>query len=633
MRAIISLVLLSAVAQAAAFVQVATCNTQGAPAATCTISLPGTVAGNAIVVAQVGGPVTPSYNLPPTFAGVTCWPLRLFDVDQTVFTNSVYMSSWVCPNIPGGAASITVNGAWSAATNSFTAYGVEISGLGTYPAFDGAPSSWPVYGYGGGGFGSGNSSSLSATATTTSGAFVLAFGGQQATSAGTTCTAGSGFTVPAGGTVTGTNALACLEYNASSAGGSTTAALTVNASKPWGFSMVSLLNGSTPYSGSGTQPFNGQFVAKGTVTAVPSHSAATITEAFPTMAVLPNGNIGMAYEQNSPNQGSGPNSAAAFRFSSNGGSLWSDFSGTNFGTDCSGHPWFNGCLFSGDGTNSNSHWFPGYNGLMVNGSTTYYTVTVEDNVGNCVHAYLSKSTDSGVTWSNPTSIELSTTACWIAPLVFVPGGGVSSNCPSGCILGFVQQNNGTNLMLTSTDGGNTWPASTTIPTAALFLNQLETFIWWNSGNQLVGVARSITGQPLRTFQSTDLGSTWNGSYSNLVPITGSLNAGWVLTSPVVLFPNLGDGNVSVLYGDRQTASIRLSSASINTLLNSSRSLNQGEIFTTITATNTFGYPTAVNTSGANWLFAWYAPNGSNNGQIFTMQGTYVPSGVAPKLIP
>lgn len=632
--ALIALLFLASSAFAAnGFTQIASCNDQtGALSCTPTFGSNQT-AGNSLVVIKQNAVVGYTYGTAPTLTGAICYPLRSGDVDVTQNTSGVFLDSWICPNIPGGTMTgPTITAAPSSNTN-FTAFVIEVSGLGAWPRLDYAPSAWPNFVNVGGppasslGFGSGNSSSLATNAVnTTSGALLIAYGGNQ-TSPATTCTAGAGFTIPSGGQVTSTGSIACVEYNLSGSGGSTSAAMTTNTAQDYSFALVSIVPGSTPYSGSGTSPANGYWLQRGAVNAVPSHSASGITEAFASMAVAADGNILMAYEQNTANQGSGPNSAAALRYSSNGGSSWTDYSGSTVGTDCAGHPWFAGCLFSGDGLNADSHWFPGYDGLSVNGSTINYQVTVESSTGNCVHAYLYSATTSTyqTAWTGP--VEVDTAACWISPIIYVPGGGVSSSCPSGCMVAIVQENGGTTNLWFSTNGGATWGSSKSVTAGSVLFNQLETYVFWNGGNQLVGIARS-SGQPLRTFQTPDMGTTWSGSYTNSTPNVSNLNVTWGLVSPVVLNPNLGDGNISVIFGDRNFGSIRTINASISTLLNSPQSLSQGETMATFTGSNTSCYPTVAQVSGNTYLFAWYAPNANNNGQIYTMQATYIPSTVS-----
>jgi len=612
-----------------AFVQLGSCVQQSSPGATCTITFSGNMtAGNTVTVHLQSGPFTFTNAPVPTIAGATCWPLRLLDGDSSqggATSSAAFVSDWICPNVPGGAATVGVTAA-TVGTVNFTAFALEFSGLGTWPAFDLAPSTWPSYGSGGA-FAPGATSIMSVSGTTTAGSLVIFFGGQQSVGSGASCTSAT-FTQPAGGSIANTNSLSCIQYNLSSAGGATTGSQTTGVTKSWDYHMVSINPGSTPYLTNLPPISNGYFVQKSTINAFAQHA---LTDAFPVLAVLPNGNIGMAYEQDSDGgQGSGPNSTAAFATTANGGASWTDYSGaTQGGTQCATLA-IAGCIFSGDGLAADSHWFEGYGGLIVNGPNTYYTIGVESSAGNCVKAMLSISPDSGATWGTLINVD-TTTACWFAPPIFIPGGSVSSLCPSGCIIAPITEGSTTFKFLFSTDGGTTWPTSQALPTVPF--NQLEDYCWWGGSNQIICVARSSPAQPLRVFSTPDFGATWTVSaYFNTVTsnTAGLYNTSWQLTSPIVINPNLGDGRLSVLFGDRGSGQIRSINATTSSLLTSPNTIGQGQVLSSFTAGNTEGYEAACLVSSNTWLFAWYAPNGiGSNGQIFTMQGTYATSATRP----
>jgi hypothetical protein len=155
--------------------------------------------------------------------------MRGFSSGTPSFTSSVASdvviplpgSSTTFVSITAGALIPTVTAGAHTFTATFPANlvgacsAIPISGLGPTPYLDGAGAITSN--------GSANSPMSAGPATFQSGSFLLAWGGNNNTAE--TCTAGAGFTQPAGnvGNSTNTNSVLCTEYKNSSAAGSTTA--------------------------------------------------------------------------------------------------------------------------------------------------------------------------------------------------------------------------------------------------------------------------------------------------------------------------------------------------------------------------------------------------------------------------
>lgn len=230
MRRIILLLIvaLSAISPAAfaanAFVQGSSTQHEAAGAGSCAVTLSGTANGNLLwffveIASQSFTAGTPS-------DGTNTWTLIRGPDNGTGGSNRYY--SWFAIN--AGSGSITATTTISTSTFN-TCYMHEYSGLGASPtahagayAAISATTSWD-----------------STSATISAGDLVIGYGGNAANGDGTSCTAGSGYTIPAGaaGQSHGSGAFGCVEYNLSAPGGSTNATWTTGSTVGGGMGMIS----------------------------------------------------------------------------------------------------------------------------------------------------------------------------------------------------------------------------------------------------------------------------------------------------------------------------------------------------------------------------------------------------------
>jgi hypothetical protein len=176
--------------------------------ASCSTTL-STLPGDTVVfIAQTFAPSTHTFGTPSD--GTNTY---LAGRGPDVNGNNVGIQSWYAPNVAGG--SITISTAITGGATFNLCIAQRHAGLGPNPALDGA-----------GATSTGNVALMtSGAATTTKGSLIIGYGGQE--SGSTLCTAGTGFTQPAGaaGNLSNGQAL-CAEYNLDSAGGSAAATQT-----------------------------------------------------------------------------------------------------------------------------------------------------------------------------------------------------------------------------------------------------------------------------------------------------------------------------------------------------------------------------------------------------------------------
>ena len=180
----------------------ATCTSAVALNGSTTLS---TTPGNTLVV--FAAPY-PGYTY--AFTGVTdsCGD-QFAHVQQSLVGQTRNVGAWVAANIAGGSCTITAS-ANGTLTNSQVIV-QQFSGLGPIVAVDGVGAS----------SNSVTNPMNSGAAVTTSGSLLLGFGGQPFTTE--TCTAGTGYTQPAGTSGQTVSGYLCAEYRLSSPGGSQSA--------------------------------------------------------------------------------------------------------------------------------------------------------------------------------------------------------------------------------------------------------------------------------------------------------------------------------------------------------------------------------------------------------------------------
>jgi hypothetical protein len=185
------------------------CNTANATAGSTTLAL---TAGNTAVVSVQP---YPGFSFKISTVTDTCGDL-FYHVQQSLANQPRNVGVWVASNIAGGTCTITANA--NGATTHIQVLVNQFSGMGPVVSADG------------------KGSCNNADATTmdslagpnTAGSLLFAYGGQPFTAE--TCTAGAGFTQPAGLAGQSTNGFACAEYQLSSAGGSTNATQVITSS-------------------------------------------------------------------------------------------------------------------------------------------------------------------------------------------------------------------------------------------------------------------------------------------------------------------------------------------------------------------------------------------------------------------
>jgi len=175
------------------------CNTANATSGTTTLSL---TAGNTAVVSVQP---YPGFTFKITSVTDDCGDL-FYHLQQSLANQPRNVGLWVASNIAGGTCTITANA--NGATTHIQVLVNQFSGMGPVVSADGK--------------GSCNNADTttmdSLSAPTTAGSLLFGYGGQPFTAE--TCSAGAGFTQPAGLAGQSTNGFACSEYKLSSPGGS-----------------------------------------------------------------------------------------------------------------------------------------------------------------------------------------------------------------------------------------------------------------------------------------------------------------------------------------------------------------------------------------------------------------------------
>ena len=206
-------------------------NAQASPTSTCSATLTGTSAGNAILmVSALYGTFGPDNA---RISSVTDGSNLYVQQMQTTLGNAPYLAAYVASSITGGTVTVTANFS-HAEKNACIAW--EVSGLGPVVTIDNSA------------FNFGTTTPFSTgTASLAAGDFVAAFG--EDPNGAQTCTAGAGYTQPASsaGNVSGTSGVSlCGEYVNSGAGGSTSATQNFSSSpvaSSWGAFIIGLKPG------------------------------------------------------------------------------------------------------------------------------------------------------------------------------------------------------------------------------------------------------------------------------------------------------------------------------------------------------------------------------------------------------
>lgn len=185
------------------------CNTANATNGSTTLSL---TAGNTAVVSVQP---YPGFTFKITTVTDDCGDI-FYHVQQSLVNQPRNVGLWVASNVTGGTCTITANA--NGATTHIQVLANQFSGMGPVVSPDGQ--------------GSCNNADAttmdSLSAATIAGSLLFGYGGQPFTAE--TCSAGAGFTQPAGLAGQSTNGFACAEYQLSSAGGSKNATQTLTSS-------------------------------------------------------------------------------------------------------------------------------------------------------------------------------------------------------------------------------------------------------------------------------------------------------------------------------------------------------------------------------------------------------------------
>jgi len=193
---------------------------------TCSLPALTVTTGNTIVVAEAPYPGFSPNKTTKVTDNCGNFYIHVF---QSLFNQTRNQGAWVASSAAGGTCTITATANASLTTHMMLV--AQIAGMGPVTSLDASASN--------------NNTGLtmsSGSATTLAGAFLFAFGGQPFTFP-ETCTAGAGYTQPAGiAGQSSPNGSICAEYNNSSAGGSTSATQTISSNPSPGFWVYSLIS-------------------------------------------------------------------------------------------------------------------------------------------------------------------------------------------------------------------------------------------------------------------------------------------------------------------------------------------------------------------------------------------------------
>lgn len=197
---------------------------------TCSLPPFSITTGNTIVVAEAPYPgFSPNKT---TRITDTCGNFYIH-VFQSLFNQTRNQGAWIASSATGGTCTITATANASLTTHMMLV--AQVAGMGPVTSLDTSASN--------------NNTGLtmsSGSATTLTGAFLFAFGGQPFTFP-ETCTAGAGYTQPAGiAGQSSPNGSLCAQYRNSSLGGSTSASQTISSNPSpglWVYSLISLKPG------------------------------------------------------------------------------------------------------------------------------------------------------------------------------------------------------------------------------------------------------------------------------------------------------------------------------------------------------------------------------------------------------
>lgn len=196
---------------------------------TSTVTLSNTTAGNTLVVMVAPYPGFTFLITSVTDSAGNVYP----QFTQSLAGQPRNQGAWVASNIAGGSVTITAHANGSLTNCMMMVH--EYSGLGPLVTLDAAVSN-----------NSNTTTMSSGSVTTQSGSLLIGFGGQPFNTQ--TCTAGAGYTQPAGTAGQSTNGYICSEYILSGSGGSTSATQTITTGGNWVYTLIALRPGSATIS-------------------------------------------------------------------------------------------------------------------------------------------------------------------------------------------------------------------------------------------------------------------------------------------------------------------------------------------------------------------------------------------------
>jgi hypothetical protein len=185
-------------------------------------------AGNTIVLLN---PIYPGFSFKTSSVTDTCGDV-FYKMQQTLANQPRNESAWAASNVHGGSCTVTAN--YNGTVTNSQVIVQEYSGMGPVVSADGLLSDSRSTG----------TTMSSGSATVTTGSLLIGYGGQPFTSE--TCTAGAGYTQPAGTSGQTSSGFLCAEYHLAAAGGSTSATQTITVDPSpgtWVYALLALKPG------------------------------------------------------------------------------------------------------------------------------------------------------------------------------------------------------------------------------------------------------------------------------------------------------------------------------------------------------------------------------------------------------
>lgn len=238
-------------------------------------------------------------------------------------------------------------------------------------------------------------------------------------------------------------------------------------------------------------------------------------------------------------------------------------------------------------------------GIGFDGSVLLSYTVRNHTITNYVSLNIIRSTDDGVTWGSPISINTGANTTFLGYGDIIQIGAGKLGFPWYGINGTTY----TTYFATSSDNGLTWSASVAVATATGGAQWTEASYAYLGGGAIIGMLRNNAGTAFTQYKSLDNGATWASQGDETFDT-------WAATGPATVVPFIADGKLTLAcyYADRTEGKIRVVYGDGTSLLNGPTNWVASTVvdIASVTAGGS-GYVAAVHPYGnALGVVSWYS---------------------------